>query len=109
MPKSALIAALTSRLGLFVILFTGTEMASAVPPLAVYGNLPGFEQAAISPSGDHVALIGSLDQKRRLIILDKDKKPVSVVAIDDETKVHDLLWVGDAMVMVETSGTSDLG
>ena len=35
-------------------------VAQAAPPLAAYGALPGFELAAISPSGNLYAVVGTV-------------------------------------------------
>jgi acetyl esterase/lipase len=77
------------------------------PPLATYGNLPGFEMAAISPSGDHIALVGNDGTSRKLIIFDKDLKPVLIASVGT-VKVRNLHWAGDAMAMIETSVTAHL-
>lgn len=83
--------------------------AGAAPPLSVYGNLPGFERAALSPSGNGIAIIGRVGEHRRLIILDKDRKPVNASVIPDDTKVRDLLWAGEDSVLIKISATVNLG
>lgn len=80
----------------------------AAPPLSVYGKLPGFEMAAISSSGDHVALIGTVGEERRLIVLDKELKPVKTALVGD-AKIRRLQWVGDMAVLLEQSNTAALG
>jgi hypothetical protein len=95
---------------LAVILMIGQlpAAARAAPPLAVYGSLPGFERAAISNSGDHIALIGVVEGERRLIVLDRTQALVLVAPLGD-VKVWDLSWAGDQYVLVETSNTTSLG
>lgn len=80
---------------------------TAAPSLEIYGNLPGFERAAISASGDHIALVGAVGADRRLIILDKNMEPISVRPLGD-TKVRGLYWAGDSSVLVEKSVTAKL-
>jgi len=109
MPKSALSGAFARGLGLFAVMFAVPEGGSAAPPLSVYGNLPGFEMASISSSGDHIAVIGMIGDKRQLVVMDKDRKALFVSTIDAAAKVRDLLWAGDAMVLVRTSATVKLG
>jgi dienelactone hydrolase len=82
--------------------------AVTIPPLTTYGNLPGFESAAVSSSGDRVAVIGIAQDQRRLVVMDKDGKPLAVAPIGD-AKVRRLLWAGDNLVLVETSNTTGLG
>ncbi|MEO5597428.1 MAG: S9 family peptidase [Novosphingobium sp.] len=76
--------------------------------MTVYGNLPGVEMAAMSPSGDHVALIGIVDGKRKLIIQDKDSHALSIIDVGD-TKLWGLYWAGDDTVLMRVSKTAKLG
>lgn len=94
-------------LALFVFLSLSISLHAA-PPLSVYGKQPGFERAAISQSGDHIALIATTGDLRRLFILDKNTKPVMAVTIG-AAKVRGLYWAGDGMVLLETSNTANLG
>ncbi|RXR29169.1 alpha/beta hydrolase family protein [Sphingobium fluviale] len=94
-------------MALFVSLSLSISLHAA-PPLSVYGKQPSFERAAISQSGDHIALIGTTGDLRRLIILDKNTKPVMAVSIG-AAKVRGLYWAGDGMVLLETSNTANLG
>jgi dienelactone hydrolase len=80
----------------------------AAPPLSTYGKLPGFEIAAMSSSGDHVAIIGIIAGERRLIVLDKENKPLLIMNIG-QIKVDDLEWAGDGLVLLTRSGTANLG
>ncbi|WP_176943632.1 S9 family peptidase [Sphingomonas sp. YR710] len=80
---------------------------AATPSLEIYGKLPGFERAAISASGDHIALIGTVGADRRILILDKNMEPVSVRPLGD-AKVRGLYWAGDSSVLVEKSVTAKL-
>lgn len=82
--------------------------AGAVPPLDVYGRLPGFERAAISPSGDRIALIGTVENERRLIVTDRTKRPLLMINVGDH-KLRGLYWAGEERVMFELSATVGLG
>lgn len=77
-------------------------IASAAPPLSVYGSLPGFEIAALSDSGEYVALVGVVNDKRQLIVMDKDAKPVVTAPLGD-LKIRGLYWAGDESVLVYKS------
>lgn len=82
---------------------------AAPPPLSLYGGLPGFETAAISPSGDRIAIVGRVGQNdRRLVVLDKDNKPLLAVPLGD-VKVRGIYWAGDNRVLVHKTVTMDLG
>ena len=80
---------------------------SAAPPLAVYGQLPGFERAAISPSGDHVAVIGTLHGVRRLLVLDAQQKLVTQADVGS-AKIRAIDWAGDQSVLVRSTATVTL-
>jgi dipeptidyl aminopeptidase/acylaminoacyl peptidase len=103
--------AISSRLGalsLLVLAFSASPAAAAPPPLSVYGNLPGFERAALSPSGNRVALIGVVDGARRLLVVDQDNKALLASAVGDQ-KVTSIDWAGEDKVLVRIHATVDLG
>jgi len=102
---------LRRALGLCILaatLFCGAGAYAAAPPLSVYGNLPGIEKVAISPSGDHVAVIGVIDDVRRLIVLDKDAHAILTVPIG-ALKLRYISWAGDESVLIDYSQTLKLG
>lgn len=84
------------------------EAAAAQRPLAVYGNLPGFEMAAMSPSGDRVALVGVVKDTRRLIVFDKNGEPLMTAPLGDQ-KLRRIIWAGEDMVLLQLSWTVKLG
>ncbi len=94
-------------LAIFLSLFTAIP-SHAAPALSVYGKLPGFERATISASGDHIAIIGDMDGKRRLLVLDRASKPVKVLEIPD-IKIVGLQWAGDGHLLLERWNTATLG
>jgi dienelactone hydrolase len=94
---------------LLVLAFAASPAAAAAPPpLSVYGNLPSFEMAALSPSGDRVALVGVVDGARRLLVVDKDNNALLATAVDDQ-KVRSIGWAGEDKVLVRIDKTVDLG
>lgn len=106
-----LLTLLFLKLGLGLFLFgTGfSSIAQAAPPLSVYGNLPGFEMAAMSPTGDRVAIIGIIANKRQLVVLGKDKALLATAEIAKDSKIRGLNWAGDDLVLLRTSVTATLG
>ena len=82
--------------------------ARAAPPVALYGNLPGFERAALSPSGDRVAIIGVVNEARRLIVTDKDHN-ILLVAPAGDSKIRSINWAGENRVLLGISQTVKLG
>ncbi|WP_295527694.1 S9 family peptidase [Novosphingobium sp. Chol11] len=102
------------RLGLacisaFLVVSGSNPARAAEPvPLATFGHLPGFERAAISPTGDRIAVVGTVDGVRRLIVLDQAEKPLLALPLG-EAKVRGVYWAGDDRVLVYKSDTSNLG
>ncbi|MDX3911388.1 MAG: S9 family peptidase [Sphingobium sp.] len=82
--------------------------AKAAPSIALYGNLPGFEMAALSPVGDRVAIVGVVDEARRLIVTDKNNKVLLAVPVGN-SKVRSITWAGENKVLLRISRTVPLG
>jgi len=78
------------------------------PPLTIYGGLPAFEMATLSPSGGRVALIGTVEGRRQLLLLDADGKLLSTTDVGDN-KVRQIRWGGEDRVVVWISATTALG
>lgn len=78
------------------------------PPLSIYGRLPQFERAVISPSGARIAMVVLYAQERRLIVVDRENKPLLVQSLGD-IKVRGLYWAGEDRVLVKKSDTTGLG
>lgn len=100
-----------SRLILAMLLAFGLPLAaaSAAPPdIEIYGRLPGFEMASLSPSGDRIALIGVVQDRRRLLVLGRDKTPLAAMDVGDN-KIRSIDWAGEELVLVRASKTVELG
>ncbi len=93
----------------FVLALVSAAPATAAPPaIEAYGKLPGFEIAAISPSGDRIAIIGVAEEARKLFVLDRNNEPLLAIPVGDH-KLRDVNWAGDDRLLLETSHTVDLG
>lgn len=106
-----MIKAYSWRLGavcLLALAFLTSPATAAPPPLSVYGNLPSFETAALSPSGDRVALVGVVDGARRLLVVDKSNNALLASGLGDQ-KVDSIDWGGEDRVLVRILDTVDLG
>ena len=79
---------------------------SPMPPLEAYGQLPAFEQADLSPAGN-VAILGLVNGKRMVLVLDRNMKPLNAVEVGD-IKVRNLDWAGDEAVVIMSSHTEKL-
>jgi dienelactone hydrolase len=82
------------------------DILHAAPPLSAYGELPGFERAAISPSGNRVAMIATISGQRSLLLTEKGKILRNVALA--EIKVRDIEWANDELVLVDYSQTEKL-
>jgi len=91
-----------------VVLPVTAALAAEPPSLAIYGSLPGFETASISPSGDRIAIAGTVEGARRLVVLDQAEKPLMVLPLGD-AKVRGVFWAGEDRVLVYKSDTTNLG
>ena len=80
----------------------------APPPLEAYGDLPGVEMIAMSPSGTSLATVAEIEGTRRLLVIDADKKLRASTTVGD-VKVRSLDWAGEDMVIVDKSVTTNLG
>jgi dipeptidyl aminopeptidase/acylaminoacyl peptidase len=81
--------------------------AADPPPLSAYGDLPGLEDAALSPGG-HLAVLGDVKGKRMLVVLDPAMKPIKAMEIP-AIKVRGIDWAGDDTILLTRSETVDLG
>lgn len=94
-------------LGVILLVMGAPVLATDPPPLSLYGDLPGIEDAAISPNGKNLAIIGRVKGQRQLLVLDAEHKPLAVIPAG-EAKLRDLRWVGDDTVIILTSVTQTL-
>jgi len=86
--------------------------AAPPPDLAIYGKLPGVERVVISPSGNRIAMIGMVDGKRQLIVLDQGKdaqgKAAPIAYALEDAKIRGLYWAGEDRVLLFKSDTTTL-
>jgi dipeptidyl aminopeptidase/acylaminoacyl peptidase len=90
------------------LLLIDPAISMAQPPLKAYGALPGFEMAAISTSGKYVAIVGTLNGKKQLMILQGADKPFRIIGLGD-VKVRDIEWAGDDYILIVIGQTEALG
>jgi dipeptidyl aminopeptidase/acylaminoacyl peptidase len=82
--------------------------AANTVPLEAYGDLPAFEDAAISPSGEKIGAIATIRGQRLLVIFNADMQITRSTPVGD-LKLRWLEWIGDESILVVTSETEDLG
>lgn len=95
------------QVGLFLAASAMPATAQDAAPLDAYGQLPVFENAALSPRGN-LAILSTVEGKRVLLMLDQNMKPTSVIEVGD-MKVRSISWIGDDRVAISRSDTRDLG
>lgn len=89
------------------LLLCGQAFAEA-PSLAIYGGLPGIEDMSIAPNGKGLAIVGRIDNERRLIVLDAEHKLRVSYPLGD-LKLRYIRWIGDDTVLFVKSATEALG
>jgi dipeptidyl aminopeptidase/acylaminoacyl peptidase len=77
------------------------------PALSIYGSLPVIERVALSPSGSRTAIVGEFNDKRQILIVEGQSKPLLTVTVGD-VKVRGIYWAGEDTVLLYTSVTSSL-
>ena len=81
--------------------------AADPPPLEAYGELPGIEDMALSPTGKSIAALSTVKGQRLLLVFDSEmhlKRSFNV----EETKIRGFDWIGDEAVLLVMSQTVDL-
>lgn len=96
-----------SVVGFLLAVFSQPVRAESVP-LTAYGELPAIEEAAISPSGRHIAMVTTIAGKRQILVVDETMKPVAKIGAQD-IKMRSLDWAGDEALLLVTSQTERLG
>jgi dipeptidyl aminopeptidase/acylaminoacyl peptidase len=83
-----------------------SQLLYAAPPIEAYSRLPGLEFVRISPSGERLAMIGILGDKRRALITTTKGELLKAVEIG-VAKISDVRWIGDEHVLVTTVSAVD--
>lgn len=64
--------------------------------------------AALSPSGNHIAIVATMAGQRKVVVLDAARKETFEAPIDAQAKVRRLEWAGDQAVLIHSSATVGL-
>jgi pimeloyl-ACP methyl ester carboxylesterase len=83
-----------------------SNAAGAAPPLEAYGNLPQVEYLRVAPSGQRVAMVGVIGDKRQLVLAEVAGGKLIKAAALGENRVRDLNWAGDEHVLVSIAATT---
>lgn len=103
-----LLLRLKAVLAAFAFAFLSTiSFAQDAVPLSAYGALPDVEDAAISPSGNNIAVLLTQNGQRVLFFLNSDMKLVRQMAVGD-AKIRYFDWIGDDKLLLVTGQTEKL-
>lgn len=83
-------------------------VSAQMPPISVYGDLPAIETGALSPGGTYTALLTTVSGERRIVVLDRDNKPIKQFEVG-EAKVRAIEWIGEEAILLIRSESDQLG
>ncbi|HEY6922685.1 MAG TPA: prolyl oligopeptidase family serine peptidase [Steroidobacteraceae bacterium] len=90
-----------------VLLTTARSSFAAGPSLEVYGRLPSLENVALSPNGERLAMIRTIQNNRVLVVLSLTERKLLGKPLNfGEAKLRSLAWADDDNVMLITSSTT---
>lgn len=78
----------------------------AAPPVEAYGRLPGVELMDLSPSGERIATIAVVGERRLLIVATAAGKSLMTASVGD-AKIRGLDWADDDHVLLTTPGKTN--
>jgi dipeptidyl aminopeptidase/acylaminoacyl peptidase len=95
-------------LAVAALAFAVAQSTRAAPPIEAYGKLPAISDVNLSPSGGRIAMVGTADEKRSLLVSTTDGKLLQRVDLGT-IKVRAVLWLGEDHVLVITTDTVHVG
>jgi dipeptidyl aminopeptidase/acylaminoacyl peptidase len=101
---------LAGAFGAALFIATPAAFAQQPPeplPLSEYGKLPEVEHTAISPSGDRIAVVTTIDGKRMVLAIEDQTRALTKIVVGD-MKVRSIRWIGEDRVMITSSQTEKL-
>lgn len=84
----------------------GVAWAQGAPPVSAFARIPAVQQAAMSPSGKKIAILGGAPQDRSLAIATVDQPGLPTLMLGDVETVG-ISWVGDDHVLARMAFWSD--
>ncbi len=79
---------------------------AAAAPLAAYGRLPSIEEVALSPSGNHLAVVLTKGEERLIGVTDLSTGKAIFRIQPGPQKVRGVMWAGEQHLLVITSATA---
>jgi dienelactone hydrolase len=88
-------------------LWSASAVRAAPPPLEAYGALPAIEDISLSPSGQFIASIGDVQDKRYIQVRTlAGEVRLAVPVPATKIKIRDIVWADDNHVLVLASGAT---
>jgi len=84
------------------------RVAADAPALDAYGAAPAVDHVELSPSGDLIARVMVVGEKRALAVSRITTGESVFAASIGEAKVRDLRWIGEERILIITSQTHSL-
>jgi dipeptidyl aminopeptidase/acylaminoacyl peptidase len=86
-----------------VVMFIVQAPAAWSAPLEAYGRLPTLENVVISPNGERLAFVTSLNEERTIALADLKGGKSGGLLRAGRQKVRDLQWAGPSHLLITTS------
>lgn len=90
------------------VLSVAATAQAAPPPASAFGRVPAVVDAAISPSGERVAILGATADQRFISIATVDKEGLPILQLG-EVEAVGLRWAGDDFVLATVAYWDSLG
>ena len=84
------------------------QAQSEPPPLSAYGELPGVEDVALSPSGRRIAMLATVKAVRLLIVMNDEQEIENSIKVG-ALKIRGFDFIDEDRILLHTSTTEDLG
>ncbi len=105
----------TLRAGLIALTFLSSvplslapmSQAQAADP-APYGRLPAAQDMSLSPSGARYAFIGTISDKRMLVVADANTNKALFASAVGDIKVRNIQWASEDNLLVMVTATENL-
>lgn len=95
-----------ARLMTYAAVLLLSASATAAPPLAAYGQLPGMSNVAISPDGSKFAAILGDENRAEIQVRDTSTGALLSAAVTDKAKLRSLQWAGPEHLIATISTTA---
>lgn len=83
-----------------------STVVRAETPLTAYGQLPLFEQIAISPKGDLLAMVVTNGEQRKIAIENLTTSKIVTGLAAGAVKIRDITWAGEDHLIITKSSTT---